>query len=131
MRRLLERWRERQGSLGERGERHAARWLERRGYRILHRRYTLGRDEADLVALDPAGQTVVIVEVKTRSSSAVAPEASLDGPKQYRMARLASGLAKRPEFRDRPLRFDVVTIIWPKDGEPQVRHYESAFESPF
>ncbi len=30
-------------SLGERGERLAARWLTRRGYRILHRNLTIGQ----------------------------------------------------------------------------------------
>ena len=64
---LIRLWRQLCGareSLGDRGERLAARWLTRRGYRILHRKLTIGRDEADLVAVDPHG-TVVIVEVKT------------------------------------------------------------------
>ena len=55
-------------SLGERGERLAARWLARRGYRILHRNLKIGRDEADLVAVDPGGRTPVSGEVKTRAS---------------------------------------------------------------
>ena len=77
--------------LGRRGERRAARFLRRRGYRILHRNLTIGRDEADLVALDPDGRTIVIVEVKTRSSDYLAPEVKINRDKQYRLARLAAG----------------------------------------
>ncbi|MCH6552086.1 MAG: YraN family protein [Planctomycetes bacterium] len=118
-------------SLGDRGERLAARWLSRRGYRILHRNYTLGRDEADLIALDPDGETIVIVEVKTRSHPHASPEWSLGRDKGYRLARLAARLDGVPEFRDRPVRIDAVAIVWPESKEPQVRHYEAAFESPY
>ncbi len=118
-------------SLGDRGERLAARWLSRRGYRILHRNYTLGRDEADLIALDPDGETIVIVEVKTRSHPQASPEWSLGRDKGYRLARLAARLDGVPEFRDRPVRIDAVAIVWPESKEPQVRHYEAAFESPY
>jgi len=118
-------------SLGDRGERLAARWLSRRGYRILHRNYTLGRDEADLIALDPDGETIVIVEVKTRSHPHASPEWSLGRDKGYRLARLAARLDGVPEFRDRPVRIDAVAIVWPESEEPQVRHYEAAFESPY
>ena len=26
---------------------------------------------------------------------------------------------------------DAVAIVWPPDGDPEVRHYEDAFESPW
>ena len=119
------------GPLGRRGERLAARFLRRRGYRILRRGYTAGRDEADLVAVDPDGRTLVIVEVKTRATDAPPPEAGIGPAKQYRLARLAERLLKEPAFRDRPLRFDAVSIVWPPQGEPQVRHFRDAFESPW
>ena len=120
------------GPLGRRGERFAEGYLKRRGYRILRRGYTVGRDEADLVAVDPDGRTLVIVEVKTRRRAAPPPEASLTRAKQYRLARLADRMRlKEPAFRNRPLRFDAVSIVWPIDGDPQVRHFVDAFESPW
>ncbi len=130
MRRLLA-WLAGGGALGDRGERCAARWLRRRGYRILERKYSLGRDEADLIALDPDGRTVVIVEVKTRSTDEPGPETGIDHKKRYRLGRLAERLGRQPRFAGRPLRFDAVAIVWPKEGRPQVRHYVDAFESPF
>ncbi len=119
------------GPLGRRGERFAERYLKRRGYRILRRGWRAGRDEADLVAVDPDGRTLVIVEVKTRRSDAPPPEASIGRTKQYRLSRLADRLLKEPAMRGRPLRFDAVAIVWPADGEPEVRHYVDAFECPW
>ncbi len=55
------RWRGMSSSLGEKGERYAARWLKRRGYRVIERNYTVGDDEADVIAIAPDGKTVVIV----------------------------------------------------------------------
>lgn len=117
--------------LGERGERLAARWLRRRGYRILHRGLTVGPDEADLVAVDPDGRTLVIVEVKTRAADAPGPEAGITRDKRRRLARLAARLQERPGFGDHAIRFDAVAIVWPPGGDPEVRHYEDAFESPW
>jgi putative endonuclease len=117
----------RQGALGDRGERLAARWLKRRGYRILHRKFTVGHDEADLVAVDPDGRTLVIIEVKTRAADAPGPEAGFTQDKRFRMTRLASRLQERAEFRDHPIRFDAVAIVWPPEGKPSVRYYKDAF----
>ena len=114
-------------SLGDRGERLAARWLRRQGYRILHRNLTIGRDEADLVVVDPAGRSIVIVEVKTRSSVAPPPEAGLTRRKQLHLERLASRLRSRRKYRGMPIRIDAVAIVWPDGGEPEVRHYKDAF----
>ena len=46
-------------SLGRRGERVAARFLKRRGYRILHRNWRCPSGEIDLVCAD--GATLVFV----------------------------------------------------------------------
>jgi len=45
--------------LGDRGEREAARWLRRQGFRILVRGYRTPRGEIDLIARE--GDTVVFV----------------------------------------------------------------------
>lgn len=119
----------RQPTLGQRGEQYAARWLASRGYRILHRNITFGDDEADIVAIDPDKQTVVIIEVKTRQSAQPPPEASVGQTKQFRLSRCAANLAKRRAFRNRPFRFDVIAIIWPANAKPQLHHWPAAFQS--
>lgn len=117
--------------IGRRGERLAARWLRRRRYRILERNLPLVDDEADLVALDPDGRTIVIVEVKTRAAAFPPPESSITRTKQFRLARLASRLQKQKRYRGRPFRFDAIAIVWPAAQEPVIHHYEGAFESPW
>ena len=56
-------------SLGERGERAAARFLRRAGYTILARRYRQQTGEIDLIVTE--GRRVIFVEVKTRRSAAI------------------------------------------------------------
>jgi putative endonuclease len=116
--------------LGRRGERLAAKHLRRAGYRILKRNLRVGHDEADLIALDPDGETIVVVEVKTLSGEAMAPELKIDRRKQYRLARLAAHLQQRRGYRAHRFRFDAVAVHWPERGRPDVRHYVAAFESP-
>ena len=123
------RWRFGALALGDRGERYAARWLERRGYMILERNLTVGRDEADLLALAPDG-SIVIVEVKTRANPGTWPETAIDLRKRRRLARLATRLGARRGYDPRAIRFDVVAVSWPAGGLPTVRHFPHAFEAP-
>lgn len=118
-------------SPAERGERIAERWLRDHGYRVIERNLRVGDDEADLIARDPDGTTIVIVEVKTRTDRDAVPEERIDDRKRFRLARLAANLQKRNAYRDRPFRFDVVAVNLPPGEEPRVRHIPAAFESPF
>ena len=67
LRQIVSRWLARlfpRKTLGQRGEAAAARYLRRRGYKVLARGDRLGPGELDLVMLDR--RTIVFVEVKTR-----------------------------------------------------------------
>ena len=98
--------------LGQRGEAAAARYLRRRGYKILARGDRLRPGELDLVVLD--GDTIVFVEVKTRQSQEAGhPAEAVDEDKQRRLTRLAVTFLKRHGLLERPARFDVVAITWP------------------
>lgn len=115
--------------VGQRGERIAAKWLKRRGFHIFERNRSVARDEADVIALDPDGRTLVIVEVKTRQSDIPPPEESIDHRKQHHLVRLAARLQQTERYRDHPVRFDVVAVILQQGEKPQVRHIPGAFES--
>ena len=52
--------------LGNRGERLAAKFLARKGIRILRRQHKMPSGELDIIAMD--GDRIVFVEVKTRRS---------------------------------------------------------------
>jgi putative endonuclease len=123
-------WR-RNRSLGARGERAAARWLQKRGYRLLERNRQAGGDEADLVMLTPDGATLVVVEVKTRAQAQPPPESNITAAKQRHLSRVAARLIRTRRYRDLPVRIDVLTIVWPDGGEPVVQHYENAFDASF
>lgn len=115
-------------SLGQRGERAAARFLRSKGYRLVARGTHIRRGELDLVAVD--GRTIVFVEVKTRASlSAGHPVEAVDPPKQRRLERLALVFLNRHRLLEYPARFDVVAITWrPGQRQPEIRHIQNAFE---
>ena len=113
--------------LGQRGEEAAARFLKRRGYRILARHHDSPLGELDIIAVDR--RTIVFVEVKTRSSSdAGHPTEAIDDRKQRRMTQAAVAWLKTQGLLNYSARFDVVAITWPDDaGRPTVEHYVNAF----
>jgi putative endonuclease len=119
-----------QKTLGQRGEDAAARYLRRRGCKILARGDRLRhRDELDLVVLD--GRTIVFVEVKTRASQEFGhPAEAVDLAKQHRLTRLAVNFLKRHKLFDHPARFDVIAITWPdSQHRPTIEHIPNAFEA--
>jgi len=75
-------------SLGSFGEDVAARFLERRGLRIVDRNAFVDRDEIDIV-YEFAGRFVA-VEVKTTSSD-TDPIRAIDDTKMHRVRRAVSG----------------------------------------
>ena len=87
--------------------------------------------QADLLATAPDGATLVIIEVKTRSRDDRAPEMAVNADKQRKLNRLAARLQKWPQYTERPIRFDVIAVVWPPDAKPTIRHYEAAFESGY
>lgn len=111
--------------LGQAGEDRAARFLEKRKYRILERNYRTPSGEIDLIALHEG--ELVFVEVKTRTSGAFgAPELAVNPRKQLRMVKAALGYLKYKNLHQMPCRFDVVAISHASDTEIEViRH---AFE---
>jgi len=115
--------------LGPRGERAAARYLRRQGYKIVARGERSPLGEIDLVAVD--GRTVVFVEVKTRESQDGGHPADAVTPdKQRRLTRLALAYLKRHRLLENPARFDVVAITWPAGArQPTIEHLRAAFEA--
>jgi putative endonuclease len=115
------------GTFGDRGERLAERHLRSLGYRILARNVRNSGGEIDLIARD--GDTVVFVEVKSRRDvDHGRPEDAVSRDKQSRLTRAALVHLKSRGWLERRARFDVVAIVWPADGEPQVTHFKCAFE---
>ena len=115
--------------LGARGESLAAEYLIRSGYRLVVSNFTVpvGRNsqgaqvtgEIDLIALD--GGTLCFIEVKTRRSDEFAsPTANVDLRKQRQIIRTARVYRRIFNIREMNYRFDVVSILMPFGGEPQI-----------
>ena len=117
------------GSLGQRGELAAARYLRRKGYKIIALGHRDRLGELDIIAVD--GRTVVFVEVKTRSShEAGHPLEAIDEDKQRRLTRLALAFLRRHDLLEQPARFDVVAVTWPEGSRrPTIEHVPNAFEA--
>lgn len=114
---------------GQRGELLAERFLRQLGYQTIARRYTTPVGELDLVMR--AGNTVVFVEVKTRRDRRRAdPEDAVTAAKRAKLFKAAAWLLHRKRWEARPCRFDVVAIILPENGEPEITHHIAAFEPP-
>lgn len=117
-------------SLGTRGEAAAARYLRRKGYRIVARQVRNGLGELDLVAIDR--RVVVFVEVKTRRSDIAGhPAEAIDTDKQRRLTRASLEFLRTHHLLDQSARFDVVAVRWPPDARrPVIEHLINAFEPP-
>jgi putative endonuclease len=114
---------------GQQGEQIAVDYLQRQGYRIQQQNYRCRRGEIDIIAWD--GTTLVFVEVKTKGQTAFgAPQAMVDYRKQKTMVRVAMTYVQQHQLQNTALRFDVVAIILPSDGRPEVTHVPAAFSPP-
>ena len=115
-------------TLGQRGEREAERFLLRLGMVIVARGYQDKFGEIDLIAVD--GETIVFVEVKTRTSDyAGQPAEAVDDIKQEHLTKTALGYLKWHRLTECSARFDVISITWPSESKrPEIIHYENAFE---
>ncbi len=94
---------------GNYGERVAASFLRRRGYRVLIRNFKTTRGEIDLVCRH--GEVLVFVEVKSRGSVEWTRPAEAVGPEKEEALRLAAQrYLELLERDDVTYRFDAVEV---------------------
>jgi putative endonuclease len=112
---------------GEHGENLAARYLRRQGYKILRRNFR-GRTggEIDLVCRD--GETLVFVEVKTRSREDFGrPLDAVDREKRKRISRGGLAWLRMLDNPDIFFRFDVVEVLLRPGAQPEIELIRNAF----
>ena len=112
-------------AFGELGERIAERWLRKRGWRVVNRRFRNGRRDIDLVVEQDG--TVAFVEVKARKGDDFGgPVAAVNWRKQKELAKSANVWIDRHGQPLESYRFDVFGVL--VHGERvRVRHVPDAF----
>lgn len=114
-------------AVGRRGEAAARAFLERRGVRILVENFACAAGEIDLVGRD--GDTLIFVEVKTRTSAAFGPpQLAVHRRKQHQIVRAAEWYLAERRTPEVACRFDVLAVTFPKgDAPPQIEWVRDAF----
>ncbi len=97
-------------SIGSELEKSTESYLNKRGLRTVHRNYRCRLGEIDLVMDD--GEFIIFVEVRYRRDHRYGnPLETITIHKQKRIIRAATQfLLCKPEYRDRPCRFDAVGV---------------------
>ncbi|MEJ7810860.1 MAG: YraN family protein [Gemmatimonadaceae bacterium] len=114
--------------LGALGERIAERWMRRKGWRLIGKRFRNGHRDIDLVV--ECQDTVVFVEVKARSRSDYgSPVEAVTWRKQRELSRSARVWIDRFGRPGQAYRFDVVGVLV-SGGDVRVHHVENAFSIP-
>lgn len=113
-------------SLGRRGERTAARYLKKHaGHRIIAINHRGPAGEIDLITQD--GDTVVFVEVKTKQSDEAGDPLEAVTPAKMRQIERCARHFLMVRGWSAPCRFDVVGVVCPAKGRPQIEHFANAF----
>jgi putative endonuclease len=114
----------RHNDLGILGERLAIEYLMEKGYVILKRNFRFEKHEIDIIAKHK--QFLVVVEVKTRSTSKFGEPQDFVKPQQIsRLVNAANAFVVKNNL-DKEVRFDSVAIIKTQNSF-KIKHIENAF----
>jgi len=111
--------------IGIKGEQIATDFLLNKGYIIIHRNWRSGRKELDIIAQQ--GDTLVIVEIKTRTSLEFGfPEEAVNKKKQlFLKTATAAFIAENPQYIH--IRFDIISVLMDGMMIKEIVHFEEAF----
>lgn len=116
----------RKDELGRRGEDLAAHFLEDAGYHLIERNWRCRQGEIDIVA--ERGDTIVFVEVKTRSSLAFGhPFEAITASKLARLRGLAGAWCAERSPSATRIRLDAIAVVAPRGQQPRIEHLLGVF----
>ena len=117
----------RKDNTGSKGEKRAADFLKKQGYKLLLRNYNCRTGEIDIIAKE--GGTFVFVEVKTRREGGKElPEAALTQKKRHRLCKAAQHFMRKYKLKDPLFRFDLIGIEFNNDDEWKINHWENVVD---
>jgi len=109
---------------GKLGEQLAVDFLLKNGYIVCAKNYRHLKAEIDIIA--KKGETLAIVEVKTRTTNFLEDITDVIDQKKIRLLTMAADQYVQENDLDVEVRFDVVIVIKKKDGF-EINHLENAF----
>lgn len=111
--------------LGALGEQLAAEHLTGLGLQIVTRNWRCRYGELDLIAVDPAADTVVFVEVKTRTGDGFGGLAyAVTEQKARRLRRLAAAWLASQDQHWAAIRIDVIGVRIGRRRTPEISHLQ-------
>jgi len=110
--------------LGKKGEELAVDFLLKKGYDIVERNYRFDKAEVDIIA--KKGETLAIIEVKTRSTSDFGDPQDFLKPKQIQRIVKAVDEYVLVNKLDVEVQFDIIAIVKESTGF-SIEHLENAF----
>jgi putative endonuclease len=115
--------------VGVRGEAYAYWYLRRLGYIFVARNFTPSRAKGELDLIGYDGETLAIVEVRTRLATPgehAQPEMSISTGKHEMIVRTAHYFLRERHIEPCPVRFDVIAIDNIPGQPPAVRLHKAA-----
>ena len=110
-------------TFGQLGEQRAAEHLLECGWQILERNWRCREGEADIIALDPETDSLVVVEVKSRRGVGYgSPLETITYAKVRTLRQLAGIYARQSKVRARLLRVDAIGVLWPRGSQCKLIH---------
>lgn len=98
-------------------------FLDRRGYDILERNWTHGKDSIDFIARDKDGE-LVFIAAKVASKGNTLPAEKANRKSLERVA--AAYLAGSPSIPEGPIRFDAISLLVLGPDKALIRHHINA-----
>lgn len=117
--------------IGKKGERVAAEYLKKKGFKILEMNYKNPKGkqlgEIDIIAKKDA--TIIFVEVKTRKGIVenTFPEDNLTPWKLQKLEKIATHYLQTHHPTEISYHFDAVTVIFNENKIASIRHFEHIF----
>lgn len=114
--------------LGKKGEHAAKNFLQERGWEIRCVNFRGKNGEVDIIAQE--GDTIVFVEVKTRTSNdPVNAVFAIDKKKRMHIEKTCIEYLKKEKLKGMDIRFDVILLVKKGEGEWNFELIKDAFGS--
>lgn len=112
---------------GAKAEELAVHFLIEKGYKILARNYRFQKAEIDIIA--EIGETIIIIEVKARSTDVFLLPQEAVNKKKIRLIVSATNHYLEENSLEKEVRFDIISVLPDQSKKLTITHIENAFEA--